>query len=124
MWAESPRFGNISTADLIEREIEACRELDEMQSTIRARLISESGIIVGRVYRVADDDRPLAGRLIRVEGVSAGKGWLGIGVDRAAANGKGFRCYAWGRMNGKSAAGDGWSIKRQQISIERLTLEP
>lgn len=122
-YKESPRFGNIATADLIERELEARAELAEMQNTIRARLIAESGIVVGQVYRIADDGRPLAGRLLWVEGVGAGLGWLGIGVPRAAADGKGFTCFAWGRLNGKSTAGDGWGIKRQNVSVGRLTLE-
>lgn len=116
IYENTPRFGNISTADLIERAWEDRIALEELQNTIRARLIAESGIIVGRVYRVANDDRPLAGRLIWVEGVNAG---LCRSIRRER-----FYCFAWGRMNGKSAAGDGWTIKRQNVTASRLTLEP
>ena len=108
------RFGNIATADLIEREMQERADLLELQGAIRERLIAESGIIVGKVYRVADDGRALAGRLIWVEGVNAGM--------RGPIRKEQFYCFAWGRMNGKSAAGDGWTIRRQNITASRLTL--
>lgn len=109
------RFGNVATADLIARELHERAELRELQEAIRARLIEESGIVVGKVYRVADDGRSLAGRRLWVEGVNAGM--------RGPIRGEEFYCFAWGRLNGRSAAGDGWTIKRQNISATRLTID-
>lgn len=108
------RFDNASTADLLAREHEVRTELEELRASIRRRLIEESEIIVGRIYRVADDDRTLSGRLILVEGVNAGL--------RGSIRHEEFYCFAWGRMNGRSAAGDGWTIKRQNVTASRLTL--
>lgn len=109
------RFDNIATAELLAREIQERADLELLQQAIRARLIAESGIVVGRVYRVADDGRHLAGRRIWVEGVNAGM--------RGPIRREEFYCFAWGRMNGKSSAGDGWTIKRQNVTASRLTLE-
>ena len=108
------RFDNLATADLLAREHEVRAELEELRAAIKRRLIAESGIIIGRVYRVADDERSLAGRLIWVEGVNAGL--------RGPIRSEEFYCFAWGRMNGRSAAGDGWTIKRQNVTASRLTL--
>lgn len=108
------RFGNIATADLIAREEQERTDLGDLQSAIRDRLIAESGIVVGKVYRVADDGRSLAGRRLWVEGVNAGM--------RGMIRREQFYCFAWGRLNGRSAAGDGWTIKRQNVDVERLTL--
>ncbi len=110
------RFNNVSTTDLIEREIENRAEAEALRAAIRDRLIAESGIIPGQVYRVASDDRALSGRLMLVEGVNAGL--------RGSIRAERFWCFAWGRMNGRSAAGDGWTIRRQQVAVERLTPEP
>lgn len=107
------RFDNISTADLIINERNDRAALDDLQKTIKARLIAESGIEIGKVYRVANDGRRLAGRLMWVAGVNAGL----RGIPRREQ----FYCFAYGPMNGKSAAGDGWTLRSQQVDVERLS---
>ncbi len=111
------RFGNTSTADLAIREQETRAEAYDLKTELRLRFIAEAGIEIGAVYRVADDGRALAGRLMKVEGVNAGID----GVDLRGRNL--WIVFAWGRMNGKSAAGDGWTIRRQQVRISRLELQ-
>jgi hypothetical protein len=113
------RFDNISTDDLLARELETRAELRELQDAVRARLIAEAKerIEIGKVYRVVrlSDDRwqpRLEGRLILVEGINAG-------IMDALHHGP-YRTWAWGRLNGKSDAGDGWTIKRQNVGVERL----
>lgn len=112
------RFDNIPTADLIINERNDRDALRELQETIKARMIVESGIAVGKVYRVASTgtnrEYRLAGRLMLVEGVNAGL--------RGSPRHEEFYCFAWGRMNGRSTAGDGWTIRRQQVDVTRLTL--
>jgi hypothetical protein len=109
------RFDNIATADLVAREAEARSEAYELRTALRDRLVLEASklIKIGEVYRVTHGR--LAGRLMRVEGINAGIS----GTDFRGKNP--WIVYAWGRMNGKSSAGDGWTIKRQQVSIDRLT---
>lgn len=110
------RFGNVPTADLLAREREARAELECLRHAVRARLIADSGITPGKVYRVASAgarwEQRLDGRLMLVEGVNAGM--------RGIPGKEEFYCFAWGRMNGRSAAGDGWTIKRQNVAVDRL----
>ncbi len=59
----------------------------------------------------------LRGRLLKVEGINAGV----AGTDLRGTDP--WRVWAWGRLNGKSAAGDGWTIKRQNVVVSRLSRE-
>lgn len=109
------RFDNLSAEDLIAREREVQQERRDLQDEIKRRLIAAAGIELGQVYLIADDGRSLAGRKIWVHAVNAGfRGLPGREVPY---------CFAWGRLNGKSRAGDGWTIRTQQVSVERLTRE-
>lgn len=108
------RFDNLSLADLVSREAEARSDAYQLRTALRDRLVAEALelIEIGVVYRVAHGR--LAGRLMWVEGINAGVD----GVDFRGTNP--WIVWAWGRMNGKSAAGDGWTIRRQNVRVERL----
>lgn len=108
----SDRFDNLSTADLAAREAEARADAYDLRTALRDRLVAECTIEKGAIYRVASGR--FAGRLLKVEGINAGV----EGTDFRGRNP--WITFAWGRMNGKSAAGDGWTIKRQQVRVERL----
>lgn len=111
----SDRFNNISTADIAAREAEVRAEAYDLGCALRARLIAEAGIEIGAVYRVISGR--FEGRRLLVEGVNAGI----EGIDLRGRNE--WSVFAWGRLDGKSAAGDGWTIRRQNVGIERLIRE-
>ncbi|RWX72511.1 hypothetical protein [Mesorhizobium sp. M2A.F.Ca.ET.039.01.1.1] len=107
------RFDNIPTADLLAREREARREAEALKEAVRDRLKAECTIEVGAIYRVTAGR--FAGRRLWVEGI-------GAGIPDVMRRGE-FEVFAWGRLNGKSAAGDGWTIKRQNVNVQRLVKE-
>ena len=108
------KFDNQDLESLIFSALDTAAELDRLRDEIKRRMIEQSGIMIGRVYKVSDDNRHLARRFMLVEGVSVGWRWV-VREQKPW-------CFAWGRMNGKSAAGDGWTIKRQNVDVRRLSL--
>ncbi|WP_099863867.1 hypothetical protein [Pararhizobium haloflavum] len=110
----SGRFDNISTADLIAREAETRAEAYDLLCALRERLVAEAKakIEIGSVYRVSHGR--FAGRKLLVKGIGAGV----AGLDLRGRNP--WVVFAWGRLNGKSAAGDGWTIRPQNVGVDRL----
>lgn len=104
------RFDNISTTDLIAREIETQAELDAVRQEIAERLMDECPIDPGMVYRFRADllnynGKPshLRNRRILIAYIrAAGPRWS---TDRWHVSVQGFL------SNPRSKSGDGFNIK-------------
>ncbi len=53
------RFDNLSTDDLAAREAAARAELKELEEAIRARILSEAKVKIGKTYRVGPPSRTI-----------------------------------------------------------------
>jgi len=107
------RFDNISTADLLAREMDDRKALRELQDAIRDRLKAEAGIEIGAVYKI-------------VSGRFKGRRMLALYVVPQipdAMKREPYETIVEGRLNGKSAAGDGWTIRTQRTRIENVVKE-
>lgn len=107
------RFDNIPTADLLAREMDDRKALRELQAAVKERLTAEAGIEIGAVYKI------VAGRF---EGRRMLALYVVPGIPDALQRWP-YETLVEGRLNGKSAAGDGWTIKTQRTRIENVVKE-
>lgn len=107
------RFDNIPTADLLAREMEDRKVLRELQDAVRERLKADAGIEIGAIYRI-------------VRGRFKGRRMLALYVVPQIPDvmkREPYETTVGGRLNGKSAAGDGWTIRTQRVRIENVVKE-
>lgn len=111
------RFDNLSTEELARRHIEALAEHIAIRDALCARLKSECPVEVGKVYLIGPGRR-FAGRKMKVTGIVPSAPHV-FGLRSSPSVGDCF-ALAEGRLDGRSKAGDGFTLKHQQVRADRL----
>lgn len=112
----SHRFDNLSTAELARRHTEALAEHVEIRDALWKRLVDECPIEVGKAYRIKAGR--FAGRKMLVNSVGAVFPSV-MGTRSSPSTGEAF-ARAEGRLDGKSKAGDGWTLRHQVVRADQL----